>query len=95
MREARRFFIISSAVSFALGVFFFAYFNYLEYSARQALPPEMRTSEAIRNVYDGAVCPSCEMAGTGLLFLFFAIGTLIAFFWGIYGVFSKKQATLK
>jgi hypothetical protein len=95
MNDAKRFSVISITLSFGLGIFFFLYFNYLEYQARQTLPPEMRTPEAIQNVYDGTVCLSCDIAGTGLMFLFSAIGIFIAVLWGTYTVVSKKQSTLK
>ena len=95
MTDAKRFFIISAVLCFGLGICFFGYFNYLEYQARQALPPEMRAPEAIQNVYDGAVCLSCDIAGTSLLILFFAIGTLTAVPGGVYTVFSGNQPTLK
>jgi hypothetical protein len=95
MSDARKFFVISAMLSFGLGILFFAYFNYLEMQERQKLPAEMRTPEAVQNVYDGAVCLSCDIAGTGLLFLCFAIGTFTAVLWGIYEVISKKQSALQ
>ena len=95
MNAAKRFFAISTALGFGLGIIFIAYFNYLEYQARQNLPPEMRTPEAIQNIYDGAVCLGCDAAGAALFILFSAIGTLTAVDWGISAAFSKKKPVLK
>jgi len=95
MTDGKRFFAISTLLCFGLGIGFFVYFNYLEYQARQALPPEMRTPEAIQNIYDGSVCLGCDITGMILLILFFAIGILTAVSCGIYAAFSRKQPILK
>jgi hypothetical protein len=95
MPDAKRFFAISATLSFGLGIVFLAYFNYLEYQARQDLPPEMRTPEAIQYYYDGSVCLGCDVAGAALFILFSAIGTLTAGLWGISATLSKKQPARK
>lgn len=95
MTAAKRFFAISTTLSFGLGIIFFAYFNYLEYQERQNLPAEMRTTEAIQYYYDGSVCLGCDVAGAVLFILFSAIGTLTAVGWGILAAFPKKQPVLK
>jgi len=95
MKDTRKFFVIPTILSFGIGIIFFVYFNFLEHQARQKLPPEMRTPESIQNIYDGAVCLSCETTGTALLFLSFAIGAFIVVLCGVYEVFSKNRTTLK
>jgi len=95
MTDTRKFFVISAALNFGLGLLFLVYFNYLEYQARQELSPEMRTPEAIQSIYDGSVCLGCDISATILLILFSVIGTFIAVSWGIYETFFTKQQTLK
>jgi hypothetical protein len=95
MTDARKFFVLSTPLSFGLGIASFVYFYYLEYEARQKLSPEMKTPEAIQKYYDGSVCLGCDIAGIGLMLLFFALGILTTVLWGIYEIFSKKQTLLK
>jgi hypothetical protein len=78
MNDARKFCVISTGLSFAFGILLLIYFNYLEYQARQDLPPEMRTPEALQSYYDGSVCLGCDVAGISLLFLFCGLGSFFA-----------------
>jgi len=95
MKSTSKAFAISTAICFGLGIGFFLYFHFLEYQARQKLPTEMRTPEAIQRIYDGSVCLGCDISATILLILFFAIGTFIAVLWGIYETFFAKRQTFK
>lgn len=95
MIDAKRFFAGSAALGFGSGIISRVYFQYLEHQARQGLPPELRTPEAIESIYDGAVCLSCETTGTVLSLLFFSIGFLALISWGIFTAFPNKQLTLK
>lgn len=91
MSATRKTFIISAAFFFGLGVLFLVYFIYLEHQARQELPPEMRTPEAIQYYYDGSVCLGCDISGMISFMIFSSIGILILIIWGIYEAFSKKS----
>ena len=90
MTDARRFFVLSTALSFGLGITSFLYFYFLEYQARQNLSPEMKTPEAIQKYYDGAVCLGCDIAAILLLAVFFAVGIMMLVLWGFYEAFSKQ-----
>ena len=94
MKNTSKAFAISTTICFGLGIAFFLYFHFLEYQARQKLPPEMRTPEAIQNIYDGSVCLGCDISAMILLILFFAIGTFVTVLWGMYETFPAKQQTL-
>ena len=94
MNDARKIFAISTGLSFAFGILSLIYFNYLEYQARQDLPPEMRTPEALQ-FYDGSVCLGCDISGIGLLFLFCGLGSFFALIWGIYETFQTKQKSFE
>ena len=77
--------------SFAFGIFWKVYFDYLEYEARLGLPPEMRTQEAIQQYYDGAACLTCGVSGTALMTLFFGGGILLAFLYGLGQLLQKDR----
>ena len=94
MKNISKAFAISTAICFGLGIGFFLYFYFLEYQARQKLPPEMRTPEVIQNIYDGSVCLGCDLSAMFLLALFFAIGTFVAVLWSVYEIVSRKQQAL-
>lgn len=94
MKDTSKAFAISTILCFGLGIGFFLYFHFLEHQARQNLPPDMRTPEAIQNVYDGSVCLGCDISAMILLLLFLGIGTVIAISWGIYEAFSSRQKTV-
>ena len=91
MSDGRKFFIFTAAFFFGLGILFPLYFVYLEHQARQELPPEMRTPEAIQKYYDGSVCLGCDISGIASFMIFSAVGIFIVIIWGIYETFSKKS----
>ena len=95
MKNTSKAFAIATTICFGLGIGFFLYFHFLEYQARQKLPPEMRTPEAIQAFYDGSVCLGCDVSATIVLILFFAIGIFIAVLRGIHETFSTKKQELK
>ncbi|MBC7900821.1 MAG: hypothetical protein H7070_12310 [Saprospiraceae bacterium] len=59
----------------------------LENQARQQLPPDMQTTEAIEAYYDGAVCLACDFASIGIAFLSICLGAILLLLWGIYELF--------
>src|SRR5687768_1308452 len=84
MRDGRKFFVVLTSVIAFLYLFGTGCMMLGEFSARAALPPDMRTTEMIQRNFDGAVCLGCEM---GRFFFFF--GGFFAFLfifasWGIY-----------
>jgi uncharacterized protein YneF (UPF0154 family) len=95
MKNTSKALAIATTICFALGIGFFLYFHFLEYQARQKLPPEMRTPEAIQALYDGSVCLGSDISATLSLTLFFAIGIFIAVLREIHKTFSKKRQELK
>ena len=95
MKNTSKALAIATTICFALGIGFFLYFHFLEYQARQYLPPEMRTPEAIQALCDGSVCLGCDISATISLTVFFVIGIFIAVLRGIHETFSAKQQELK
>lgn len=91
MKNTRKALAISITICLGLAILFLVYSRYLEYQARQQLPPGMKTPEAIQYYYDGSVCLSCDIAGMALFILFTAIAAIIAIVWGIYEYFSTKR----
>ncbi len=67
MNDIRKFFAFLSVVSFGFGLISIMVAYLLEFQARQELPPEMRTPEAIHKYYDGSVCLGCEAIGIALM----------------------------
>jgi len=91
MTDTRKFFVISAALNFGLGLLFLVYFNYLEYQARQELSPDMRTPEAIQKYFDGSVCLGCDIPGMVLMLLFFSIGIFAILLWTAYEIITAKR----
>lgn len=92
MSETSKIFAGATFFCFGLGLSAKIVSFILEHQARQELSPEMRTPEAIQYHYDGAVCLGCDIAGIGLMILFFALGVFIAVVWGIYEAFSNNKS---
>ncbi len=56
----------------------------MEAQARWALPPEMRTPEAIQYNFDGAVCLKCDIFRMFFVIFGFGLAGILTLLWVIY-----------
>jgi hypothetical protein len=92
MNESRGAFLFTCILCFGLGIIGVVAMTIMEFQARQTLPPEMQTPEAIQSIYDGAVCLSCDLNRTMFGILGFGSGILVLMFWGIYEVVRGRPS---
>ena len=59
MSDLRKAFLIAAALCYGLGVVGVIAMSVMEYQARQTLPPDLRSAEAIEQIYDGEACLGC------------------------------------
>jgi len=95
MKVGRIFFVIATILCLGLGLAGFVYMTVLEHQARQELPPEMRTPEAIQMYYDGAVCLICDISRIFIAFFSIGLGSIILLCWGIYEALIARQKPLE
>jgi hypothetical protein len=86
MRNIRLAFFLTSAFCFVAGMAGIIAMQVMEYQARQSLPPEMQTPEAIYTYYDGAVCLGCDVAQIAFGAIGLVSGLLVLACWGIYEI---------
>lgn len=84
MNDARKLFSLGAVLCLVIAVVGIATMTIMEYQARQALPPEEQTVEAIASLYDGAVCLWCDISRIWFAMFGFASVTAVLFGWGIY-----------
>ena len=97
MSDLRKAFLFTSILCFGIGIVGVVAMTTMEYQARQALPPEMQTPEAVQSLYDGAVCLSCDLNRIMFAILGFGSGIIVLLFWGIYEVIGgiwKRLSTI-
>ncbi len=91
MNDARKAFLIAAGLCFVIAVSGVISMSIMEYQARQALPPEEQTADALATLYDGAVCLGCDISRMWFAMFGFASVTAILLGWGIYEAVSRSR----
>lgn len=97
MKNVRLAFFLTSAFCFVAGMTGVIAMWVMEYRASQALPPEMRTPEAIQACCDGSVCLGCDVAGMAFGAMGLVSSLLVFACWGIYELItgiSRKSSNI-